>query len=217
MTDKKEQKAWDFGRQWVLSSTLGYGLVGLIGLGTHLGGQILDNVGLRFIAFVSGGAVAGALIGIIQGFVIRMKYPGMNINIWMVGNVVGMLIAWELFFEVHFLTYYYESYVLPMLAGGVAWGGISGITQWHLLKASFNRPRAFVFGSILIGILVIGIGFAWIPPVIFGYMNDSGSDGNGFMLLSLIASFFTWPLAGFLSGVSSKRLYQWVLQPPEEI
>lgn len=214
MTDDKEQKDWNFGRQWLLSNTLGYGLGGLIGWGTWV--VVGWFFGMpEFVIFVSGGAVAGALIGIMLGRVIRLKYPEMNKNIWIVGNIMGMLIAWELFFEVHFLTIDYKSYVLPMLAGGVAWGGISGVTQWHLLKASINHPRAFVLGSILIGILVIGIGFAWIPPVVFGYMSNSGSDAYGYMLFSSFASFFTWPLAGYLGGVLSKRLYQWLLQPPQ--
>ena len=215
MTDDKEQKGWNFGRQWVLSSTVGYGLGGLIGWGIWVAVQWFFYSVPEFLIFVSGGAVAGALIGMMQGRVIRMKYPEMNKNISMVGNIVGMLLAWVLFFEVLFLTIDYESYVLPMLAGGVVWGGISGVTQWHLLKASINSPRAFVFSSILIGILVIGIGFAWIPPIVFGYYSSSGSDIFGFMLFSSFASVFTWPLAGFLDGVSSKRLYQWLLQPPQ--
>ena len=217
MTDHKEQKAWDFGHQWVLSSSVGYGLGGLFGWGIWVAVMWFFYSVPEFVIFASGGAVAGALIGIMQGRMIRMKYPEMNKNSWMAGNIIGMLIAWVLFFEVHFLTIDYKSYVLPMLAGGVAWGGISGVTQWHLLKASINRTRAFVLGSSLIGILVIGIGFAWIPPVVFGYYSSSGSDIFGFMLFSSFASFFTWPLAGFLSGVSSKRLYQWLLQTPQEV
>lgn len=216
MTDDKEKKDWNFGRQWLLFNILGYGLGGMIGWGIWVAVQWFFYSVPEFIIFASGGAVAGALIGMMQGRVIRMKFPEMNKNIWMAGNIVGMLFAWVLFFEVLFLTIDHESYVLPMLAGGVIWGGISAVTQWHLLKASINHPGAFVLGSILIGILVVGVGFAWIPPIVFGYYSSSGSDIFGFMYFSSFASFLTWPLAGFLSGVSSKRLYQRILQPLEE-
>lgn len=229
MINKQDYMDWHFWRRWVFFSTIGYGLGGFLGwaawvaviylpfTGSTIGGvlyQVLYQVP-DFALHVVGGAIAGALIGMMQWRAIRMKFPETNKLVWMAGNIVGMMIAWGLFFAVLFQTYDQKSFVLPMLVGGIAWGVISGVTQWYSFKEWLYRPMVFVLVSILIGVSVIGIGFAWIPPIAFGYMSNSGSDIFGYILFSSFASLFTWPLAGLLGGLVSGSLLVWSLQSPK--
>lgn len=225
MMDEKDHKDWHFGRRWVLYSTLGYGLGGFIGWAIWIATNYLPFTGLPigdilyrvpyFVFYAVGGAVAGTVIGVMQWRVIRLKSPDTNKFVWMAGNIVGMIVAWELFFEVLYRNYDQESFILPMLAGGIAWGVISGMTQWYSLRAWLYHPLVFVLVSILIGVFVIGIGFGWIPPIAFGYMSNSGSDIFGYMYFSSFASFFTWPLAGLFGGIASGSLLKWSLQTPK--
>ncbi len=221
MTDEKEH----FGRRWMLFSMIGYGLGGFIGWAIWAATEYLPYTDLfvrdifyhvpNFVVYSIGGAVAGTLVGVMQWRVICLKSPEMNKAVWMAGNIEGMMMAWVLFFKVFSRTYQQESFILPVLAGGIAWGVFSGITQWYLLKAWVYRPVIFVLVSILIGVFVIGIGFAWIPPVLFGYMSNSGSDIFGYIYFSSFVSLFTWPLAGLLGGILSGSLLVWSLKPSE--
>lgn len=222
MTDEQVRFDWHFWRQWLMFSTLGYGLGGFLGWtlavymnisGRWVAEFLYDVPGIFFYA--AGGAIAGTLIGVTQWRAIRLKSPETNRFIWLTGNIIGMMVGWGLFFEVLFRTYDYESFILPLLAGGITWGLISGMTQWYALKERLHRVSIFMILSILIGIFALGIGFAWVPPVVFGYMSNSGSDMYGFMYLSTMVSLFLWPLAGLLGGMASGYLLVWIIQSPK--
>ena len=221
MNNNRAPLDWGFWRRWVLFSTLGYGIGGIVGW------AIATSVWLFSFAYSSdsdvpfilsmagGGAIAGISIGLAQWRAIRLKAPHASKLAWIGGNVAGMAIGWTAFFWVLPVFGKGEPIVLALLVSGGLWGFLAGAIQWHILQGQIQRASIWFALNGLIGIVVFGIGWAWIPWLFFDYLSQMGSETYGIPIIGTMFSPISWPLAGVLAGGTTGGLLFRLLRPPK--
>ena len=199
---------WNFWREWVLLSALGYGFGGIAGWPAfnYFNCALGDPNIAVYLLIGGGGAVAGISVGLAQWRAVRLKSPDANKLAWLGGNVVGLAISWTLFYWIQFTLFESEPIILALLVSGVTWGLLAGLVQRRALQGQIQRGPLWFVISGLIGVVVFSIGWAWIPVVCFGYMSNSGSGVYGAAIIGTVLSMICWPLAGALAGAATGGL-----------
>lgn len=227
MNEKQTPLDWKFWCYWVLFSTLGYGIGGFLGSWT----VVLIGVLLAFLAFepllysplamaatmALGGAVAGAMVGLMQWEAVRLKRSQANKKTWMTVNILGMAISWALLFGIlmeKLETWMEESsdyMILSLLAAGGLWGILSAASLWHTLHGQIKHATVWFTVNSLCGIVIFVIGWIWIWIPFYG----TGPRDEFSSLAPIVPSItliISWPIVGFLYGLIIGTLLTWLLR-----
>ncbi len=236
MNENQKSLDWRFWQQWVLFSTLSYGIGGVLGWWTLLLMGVLMGTLLVFLAYPQpyssivmagamalGGAVAGAMVGLMQWEAVRLKAPPANKKTWMKLNIVGMAISWTLLFGIlEILTERLGKVgiwidgptgytLLSVIAAGGLWGILFAANMWHILHGQIKHTALWFTVNSLCGMLVFAIGWIWI-----WIPDNPSSNGDEYsvlapLVLPSILTIILWPIAGLLYGLMTVRLNEHVL------
>lgn len=200
---------WNFWRRWVLLSTLGYGIGGVVGLFL----AVFAGWFLPYPAFaILGGVVAGTMVGLVLWEAVRLKAVHTHKLIWLGGHIVGLAISWTLIFWV---VNSMENAFLGIGMIGVLWGLLFATIQWLTLREQIHRAAIRFILNGLSGVVVFIVGWGW-PTLFSGHTFDSGVGVDYILYLSILGAFVFWPIAGFLGGVITGSTLIWLSGQPDQ-
>jgi hypothetical protein len=175
MNFERAEVGWRFLLWWVLASTVGLAVGGVV--------PFLMIIGMSFggvfwaVDFAVGGAVFGASVGIAQWPVLRGQVP--RASWWVLASTVGMAVGWAAAFaagEAVSLAMLEEEAV-GMGVAGVVVGASVGIAQWLVLRGQVSRASWWVLVStvgsaVSAAALVFGLEEAFEPETfsVFGVL-----------------------------------------------
>jgi hypothetical protein len=206
--------------------------VGLTTVGHGLGFAVGWAIGWSFFVFVTSygdsppsiwffviaGAVAGAIVGVVQW---RAHPPDTTIRfraLWSAATAFAYAAGWTVFAYVDWLMWaaYEASYdaaaVWPMHLVGALAGAVSGLllgaAAWYLLRHQLSRPFLWLIANSLTTAIAFGLALSWIPFRFFDWFG-SGDFNQIFaapLIIGPVYSLFLGSLAGALLGSIQRRL-----------
>lgn len=223
MNEKQSSIDWSFWRRWVLSSTLGYSIGGVLGWWTFLlmgillvslsMWPLLDSPLAMAAGMALGGAVVGAIVGQVQWKAVRLKTSYDDVMLWMTANFVTMAISWALAFWGAFPGDESGGLKYSLLLAGAFWGVLSAAIQWYFLGEQVRHAAIWVIANSLCGMFVFVLGWGWtlISLEVYGFVDEYTA-----IFHTIIGTFISWPIAGLLYGLVTGTLLAWLLREPKQ-
>ena len=211
---------WSLWRRWVVANALAE----MLGLGTTfaIGVAIFALLGEpqgplaalgMILLMTSTGAIEGVVVGLLQWWAMRPRFPGIPRKAWVTATLIGALVAWFLGSlpstlmglgaqEADVAAQGPEMWVILLLAGGMGLflGIVLGLPQWRVLRRAV--PRAWLWLPANSAAWALGM------PLIFAAVDVAQRAGTtvGTVAIILIALALTGAVVGAVHGLALVQL-----------